>query len=271
MNRFAIDKTEYIFEIKGINKIIIALISDLHNVQAKVVVNKLSEVKPDFIVVNGDILYATDGKKSIYYENNNAAQHLRTAPNAMTFLKATSKICPVLFSTGNHELYFDEQDIYTLAELGIIFLDNSFVRFGNFVFGGLSSPYGILAGTGNAKNRFEHKERWKMIYDNVQTGWLDEFRQQPGVKILLCHHPEFYEMFLKKYKDIDLILAGHAHGGQIRMFGRGFYAYGQGLFPKYTKGIYDGKLVVSAGLANTSRFPRINNPPEIVFVALQPK
>ena len=78
-------------------------------------------------------------------------------------------------------------------------------------------------------------------------------------------------MFLKKYKDIDLILAGHAHGGQIRLFGHGLYAYGQGLFPKYTKGIYDGKLIVSAGLANTSRFPRINNPPEIVFLTLKPE
>ena len=39
-----------------------------------------------------------------------------------------------------------------------------------------------------------------MIYDNVHTEWLDEYERQEGYKILLCHHPEFYEPYLKERK-----------------------------------------------------------------------
>lgn len=67
--------------------------------------------------------------------------------------------------------------------------------------------------------------------------------------------------------DIDLILSGHYHGGQIAIGNRGVYVSGQGLFPKYTGGCYDNKLVVSKGLYNTSWIPRIGNPEELVYVS----
>ena len=113
-----------------------------------------------------------------------------------------------------------------------------------------------------------YQAKWVIVFDKVNTSWLDEFEQQEGYKVLLCHHPEFYERFLRD-RDIDLILAGHAHGGQIRLFGKGIYAYGQGWFPKYTSGIYDDKLIVSRGLANTSRIPRMFNPTELVYINLK--
>ncbi len=75
-------------------------------------------------------------------------------------------------------------------------------------------------------------------------------------------------------REIDIVLSGHAHGGQIRLFGKGLYAPGQGLFPEYTKGMWMGKngwLVVSTGLANTSSIvPRLFNPTEIVYVESKP-
>lgn len=179
------------------------------------------------------------------------------------------KIAPVIFSTGNHELYLDEEDKSLLENIGITLLDDSYKRFGDIVFGGLSSPYKIFAGTGTVHTKAEHKHRWDMVFGNVNTGWLNEFEKQEVYKILLCHHPEFYEPFLKDRNVIDLILSGHAHGGQIRLFGRGLYAYGQGWFPKFTKGIYDGKLIVSVGLSNTSKIPRVGNPTELVYVELQ--
>ena len=97
--------------------------------------------------------------------------------------------------------------------------------------------------------------------------WLENFCGKDGYKILLCHHPEYYEPFLKG-KKINLILSGHAHGGQIRIRNQGIYAPGQGLFPKYTKGIYDGKLIVTTGAANTASVPRWGNPCEVVMIQI---
>ena len=72
-------------------------------------------------------------------------------------------------------------------------------------------------------------------------------------------------------RDIDLTLAGHAHGGQIQIAGHGLYAPGQGLFPKLTHGLYDGgKLLVSRGMTNGAkpRIPRIGNPCELIILNL---
>ncbi|MBQ3816071.1 MAG: metallophosphoesterase, partial [Clostridia bacterium] len=59
----------------------------------------------------------------------------------------------------------------------------------------------------------------------------------PGFHILLCHHPEYWEPLVHGRR-IELTVSGHAHGGQWRIFGRGVYAPGQGLFPRYTSGLY---------------------------------
>ena len=95
--------------------------------------------------------------------------------------------------------------------------------------------------------------------------WLQEYQQQTAYKILLCHHPEYYQKYLKGF-DINLICSGHAHGGQWRVFNHGIWAPGQGFWPKYTSGVHDGKLVISQGLSNPSVIPRLWNPPEIVYM-----
>ena len=249
--------------------VVLSVIADLHNADAHDVVASLRRHSPDFILVIGDILQARIGSKNIYEHIPHSTQHLKYAENAVNFLGEAVKIAPVILSTGNHELYFDGDDASLLDKIGVIFLDNTFVKEQGIVFGGLSSPYWALAGTGIAKSKDEHAARWEVIYKNYDIDFLDEFENQDDYKILLCHHPEIYDKYLKDRAGINLILSGHTHGGQIRLFGRGLYAYGQGWFPKYTKGIYDGKLIISAGLANTSRVPRLFNPPEVVYVELK--
>ena len=98
-----------------------------------------------------------------------------------------------------------------------------------------------------------------------QLEWLEDFAARDGYHILLCHHPEYYPRYLKPYDSIDLVLSGHAHGGQWRFFDRGIFAPGQGFFPKLTSGVHQ-RLVISRGLSNTTRFPRLNNPCEIVYI-----
>ena len=98
--------------------------------------------------------------------------------------------------------------------------------------------------------------------------FLNKFESKRGFKILICHHPEYYDKYLAGRR-FDLILSGHAHGGQIRIGNQGLYAPGQGIFPKYTNGIVDGKMLISRGLSNTKPWiPRLFNKTELVFVDL---
>lgn len=93
--------------------------------------------------------------------------------------------------------------------------------------------------------------------------------------ILLSHRPELIEQVLPFGP--DLVLAGHAHGGQWRLPGakNGLFAPHQGLFPQYSGGKYDfpdSNLIVSRGLSREStRIPRLCNPPELVLIELTPE
>lgn len=87
--------------------------------------------------------------------------------------------------------------------------------------------------------------------------------------LLLSHKPHHIENYLQA----DLVLSGHAHGGQIYIpLVGGFIAPGQGYFPKYTKGFYtmeNTTMLVSRGIGNSHRIPRVFNPPELVLLTLR--
>lgn len=91
-----------------------------------------------------------------------------------------------------------------------------------------------------------------------------------GYTILLSHRPELFETYVDC--DVDLVLSGHAHGGQFRLpFIGGLIAPNQGLFPKYDAGLYtdnNTNMIVSRGLGNSIIPLRFNNRPEIVLVEL---
>jgi len=92
--------------------------------------------------------------------------------------------------------------------------------------------------------------------------------------ILLAHRPEAIEAYAAT-GNFDLVVSGHAHGGQVRIpfLVNGLFSPDQGFFPKYAGGLYevDGTtLIVSRGLAREStRVPRIFNRPELVLVTIQ--
>lgn len=227
--------TKYSICSKKISELKIALIADLHDRPFEAVDALLNE-KPDIIALAGDIT-------NNYMENNVRAQEV---------FEICSGIAPSFFCRGNHEWFFTDEDRRICEKTGIVYLENEFVKYDNIYIGGLSSGF--------------HGRNGTPARPEIQ--WLDGFSEKDGYKILISHHPKYYEKYIKKL-DIDLILSGHAHGGQIRIFDRGVYYPDGGFFPKYTRGVYDNRLVVSTGLANTANIiPRINNPTELVIVEI---
>ncbi|MBQ8202872.1 MAG: metallophosphoesterase [Clostridia bacterium] len=215
-------------------------VSDLHGFDNRFIFEKIKERAPDALLVGGDFIHDANNYKS-----------------GLEFLKETVKHLPVYCCLGNHEFRFDEDMKPQILDTGVTILDNSYIEFEEIIIGGLTSA----VKRGAKKDKKANKRIPEME-------WLKEFSSIEEPKLLLCHHPEYYNKYLKKYP-IDIILSGHAHGGQWRIFNRGIYAPGQGIFPKYTGGFYDERLIVSRGIGNPHLVPRINNKPEIIVLNIK--
>lgn len=262
--------TEYNIEAPDLkSSLTVVLIADLHEREWDDLLPLIKESKPDIIAVAGDTFerydYDVELQEQIkkgfignlkrlvmrvfYYTNKFFVTILRNTPDSQRtydFLREISKIAPVIMSAGNHEEKFLEEDYKLFNELNITMLENSgksvFVKGEKIIFGGLSSFY--------------------------DEDWLEKFSKEEGYKILLCHHPIYYDTLIAD-KDINLVLSGHNHGGQIRIKGKGCISSREGIPPKYDKGAFNNnRLIVSAGCANTVAVPRINNPREIVKINL---
>ena len=220
-----------------------AFLSDLHECEPEPVLTALRSLSPDAVFVGGDFVHG-----------ENACQ------NGKQILKAASRLAPLFASVGNHERGAGLALFPFFRETGGTLLDNSFTVFRGITVGGLSSGFSLCGKQGNRKET-----------PAPDFAFLSCFAAEPGVKILLSHHPEYYPAYIRPLP-VDLTLSGHAHGGQWRFFGHGVFAPGQGIFPKYTSGCYDGgRLVVSRGLGNKSPVPRLFNPTEIISIRIEPR
>lgn len=237
--------THYVLNAKIRNQITIAVVADLHGTDPTNVIKAIEAERLDIITIVGDLV---DKRQTNFIETYH-------------FLDRCSSISSTFMSLGNHEFILSEKNIAQITEKGVHVLDNTWIHLENgLAIGGLTSAYVL-------KYR-RYRDEKRIVMSDLQ--WLSDFEKLPDYKILLDHHPENYGLYTRNMS-IDLILSGHNHGGQIRLFGRGLYAANQGIFPRYSGGLYDDRLVVSRGLANTKRIPRINNPTELVFVTLNPK
>lgn len=225
--------------------ITLAVLADIHARRVEETLSLVEQNKPDIILIPGDLVDGTTIEK--------CKKHSNFVEEAITNLNRIAQIAPTYYSLGNHEKQMIETEIKELHRSKAVVVDNRYVNVSSDLYiGGISS------------GRNYHDKRASQKPD---ISFIPEFEKVSGFKILLSHHPEYYVPFLKD-KDIDLIISGHAHGGQIRIGNQGLFAPGQGLFPKYTSGIHDGKLVVSRGISGTELFPRINNKPEIVCIKI---
>ena len=233
----------------------IAQVSDLHNAEFgggnRELLAILEEAEPDLIAITGDLI---DSRRT------------DPAP-ALAFLEGAVELAPVCYVTGNHEfrVYDAYQDLKSqMEELGVIVLENESMVLEEVPLRviGLDDPsFGV---------RSDPSATPEQILQGALTVLAPQAGEEDLRTVLLAHRPEYVELYAQH--GADLVLSGHAHGGQVRLPGvGGLYAPGQGFLPAYTSGLYqigETSLVVSRGLGN-SLFPlRVNNRPEVVLVEL---
>lgn len=191
-----------------------------------------------------DILPMLVGADALLVPGDVVNRYQQSYSRGFSFVREASALLPTFIGVGNHEIKLRNFRDFRAAveQTDATFLFNSYIRFGELAIGCWYRP-----------------ER----YGHVDI--LPELEAEMSCKILLCHRPEDYIHRLKG-ANIDLVLAGHAHGGQIRVRDRGLYAPGQGILPKYTHGVVDGRMIISAGASNAVAAPRWGNPCEVLQI-----
>jgi predicted MPP superfamily phosphohydrolase len=258
-----ITKYDLVTDKKGIN-IKLACVSDLHARPYEKVLNALKTISPDAILLPGDIV-----EISVDYLSERNQKGLE-------FLEKCARLAPTYYTYGNHEIYhshaasgrsrtpdkrLEREYLNLIRSYGVIVLNDKYTDINisgqNICIGGMVCGW---------------DKDPSYTKDTVNFEFLNKFSSvDTKYKILLCHYPHYYSEHLKGM-DFDLILSGHAHGGQWRIFGRGLFAPHQGLLPKYTSGIHDGKLIISCGAVNNAKpIPRLFNPCEVIEINIKSK
>ncbi len=246
----------YTLETEKINTPVrIALVTDLHSCRygenQSELLNAITAQKPDMILLGGDIFDD---------EIDDA--------NTAVFLAGIAGKYPVYYVTGNHECWSGAEafavKMAILEKYGIPVLSQESVtldiRGERLIVCGVDDPESYLL---DADALYYDARLDQVLADTAEENYT----------ILLAHRPEYFPSYAAR--DFDLVLCGHAHGGQWRIpyVMNGLIAPNQGLFPKYAGGLYeqnDTCMIVSRGLAReTTRIPRIFNRPELVIVEIQ--
>lgn len=233
--------TDYTLKASCARDLCVAFVADTHDKPYGKIVEEIRKRKVDLILMTGDIVLKHDDK----------------IVRSFDMLSEFVNLAPTYMSLGNHEGGAVDIVRRECSERGVHLLEEEIAEFEDLYIGGLTSGY-IADTTGIKENH------WRKT-PTPDLEWLAKFAAIEGYKILLSHHPEYYEEYIRDL-NVDLTLSGHAHGGQWRLFGRGLFAPGQGILPKYTAGIHDGRFIVSRGLANNSLIPRLFNPRELIFI-----
>ena len=229
-------------------------ISDLHSSpfgrdQCELI-EVLHRAEPDLILMTGDI-----------------ADNRIPNDNAYAFAEAAARFRPCFYVSGNHEFYAPrpEEIFGRFRACGVKILAGDALAVetagGPITLGGIDDPYGLP----DSQIRFWEEQLADV--EAVRAAAPERF------SILLTHRPEPVSAYAET--GFDLILAGHAHGGQIVIPGlvNGLFAPHQGLFPAYAGGRYELRpgqtMIVSRGLSKHVR-PRVFNRPEWGLILLTP-
>lgn len=233
----------------------IAFVSDLHSnyygKNMELLIDKIDAQKPDILLLGGDLFNYVDHDE-----------------NTEIFLNGISGRYPCYYAAGNHEFWCGEECYNQKMEL-----------LSHYDIKRLSGESDIITVGKTKINICGVDDPDAMDYvSTITESFESQLKNTSAVSengnytILLSHRPERMDDYAKY--NFDLVLSGHAHGGQWRFppLINGLYAPHQGLFPKYAGGEYNKngtKMIVSRGLAlNATSIPRIYNRPEIVIIDL---
>ncbi|SDA19167.1 hypothetical protein SAMN02910447_01395 [Ruminococcus sp. YE71] len=229
------------------NGFTIVQVSDLHNARFgrgnRRLIERIRSLSPDIIAITGDLVDGSFTNVSV----------------GVDFCEQAAAICPTYYVTGNHEHWLSDDEKRQLfdgiRDSGTVILDDETVTVG------INGDRVQLCGLDDDS-----------LYTDTLRDLSAEFDRSMPV-ILLAHEPQYFSDYCT-YSP-DLVLTGHAHGGQVRLpFIGGLVAPDQGFFPKYTEGKFtDGEtaMIVSRGLGNSVIPVRVFDPPEIVSVHVSGK
>ena len=235
------------------------VISDLHDHEFgednEKLVEKIRQISPDLILMDGDMLNA---------ESENADVPL-------TLIEALRDTAPIYYALGNHEIGYIENGhselTEQLEEAGAVVLDKEYtdldVNGTQIRLGGMYDYAFGLNGNNDAA-----------AAPDDTLNFLQDFQNTDRLKIMLAHRPDsFIFGDASKVWDVDLVISGHNHGGQVVLpFLGGLYGGDQGFFPEYIHGMYEKdnfQMFVTSGLgSDRQKLPRFNNPPEIAVLSI---
>ena len=218
-------------------------ISDLHNKmfgkEQSVLLKKISDLNPDIIVITGDLI---DRRRF-------------SLDSAMYFINGVVNIAPTYYVSGNHEVHSGRYNeiVTTLEKADVFVMDNVKVKI-------FKTDFSIKDNFINIIGLIDPSFKG---YNNSKIQ-LKRLARNNSFKILISHRPEIFDMYCEN--NIDLIFAGHTHGGQFRLPFIGAPHH------KYTKSKYsnaNSTMFVSRGLGNSIIPIRIFNRPEIVMVTVK--
>lgn len=243
----------------------LVILSDLHNHEFgsgnEQLIKKVREQSPNLILLVGDFLNESSESADVVCE----------------LAGGLCDIAPVYLALGNHEeVYMEENGVGLIQELtvsGAVVLEQDYVDLDvNGTALRLGGMYGYAFGAEQ-----ESGENIGAFVNEERGNFLKEFQDTDRLKIMISHRPDsFIFGDASSYWDIDLVVSGHNHGGQIVIpFLGGLYGGDQGWFPKYVHGMYqkdDMNLFITSGLgSNKQMLPRMNNLPEIAVVTVHGK
>ena len=234
--------------LEGLDGLKIAQISDVHSADIQQELREALQAQaPDLIMFTGDLVNRED----------------RDLSRALSLARMAAGQAPAYYAPGNHEA---DNPCYPelregLEKAGVTVLEDEAVLLEET--GGRINLIGLRDVTFHPEGRAQgEKELPELARSLCVLGALN---------VLLSHRPSLMEAYEKS--GADLVFTGHAHGGQVRLPLAGpLFAPDEGVFPKYTAGVYqagDVQVVVSRGLGNGTPFPRLWNGPELVVVTLR--
>ena len=230
----------------------IVQISDLHNAEFgennEKLLLMLKQADADIIAITGDMIDSRNTDIDV----------------AISFAQKAVNIAPVYYVNGNHEsrvLGEYEKLKQGLIDAGVTILENSSADIT------IGDEAITLIGINDPTFRMELVD--DTMEQNIAHQLEDVIPNNDNYKVLLAHRPEYFDVYAG---NVDLVLSGHAHGGQFRIpFIGGLVAPGQGFFPEYYEGSHikeNTEMIVSRGIGNSIIPFRINNKPEIIVAEL---